>query len=132
MTMSDPVADMLTRIRNAMQRQHPSVRCPVSRIRLEIARVMHEQGFITNWAREEGEKFPQLRVDLKYDTQGRSVIRGLRRVSRPGLRQHIGFRALVPVHRGQGVAILTTSQGVFSDVECRQKGIGGEILCQVW
>lgn len=133
MSMNDPVADFLTRIRNATMRKHATVESPSSNLRAEIARVLKQEGYIEDWYTFNSERgLPQILVNLRYDAEGDAILRGLKRVSRPGLRRHLGFRELTPVMNGQGVAIVSTSKGVMTDYECRQQKLGGEVLCHVW
>ncbi|MDH4249286.1 MAG: 30S ribosomal protein S8 [Deltaproteobacteria bacterium] len=133
MPMTDPIADFLTHIRNAMMRKHAQVSSPGSRVKTEIARVLKQEGFIEDWSSAQDDRgHLRIVVDLKYDSRGDSVIRGLKRVSTPGLRRHQGYKDMMPVYNGQGIAILTTSQGMMTDLECREKKIGGELICQVW
>ena len=133
MSMTDPVADFLTHIRNATMRRHASVDSPCSKLKVEIARVLKEEGFIAEYTAytNEGGK-SRLSVDLKYDEHGDSVIRGLKRISRPGLRTHAGYSEIKPVYNGQGIAVITTSQGVMTDQACRKHQVGGEVLCHIW
>ncbi|MBI3992088.1 MAG: 30S ribosomal protein S8 [Candidatus Lambdaproteobacteria bacterium] len=131
--MTDPVADFLTHLRNATMRRHASVDTSSSKLKLEIARVFKEEGFIagfTAYTNESGKA--RLAVELKYDEQGDSVIRGVKRISRPGLRRHAGYDEILPVYNGQGIAVVTTSQGVMTDQACRTHQVGGEILCHIW
>jgi len=133
MSMNDPVADFLTRIRNATMRKHASLISPSSNIRVEIAKVLEKEGFIENWNAYNNESgLPELELSLKYDKNGESVIRGLKRISSPGLRRHAGFKELPKVYSGQGIAIVTTSKGVLTDHDCRQQKVGGEVLAHVW
>jgi small subunit ribosomal protein S8 len=133
MSMTDPVADFLTHIRNALMRKHATVESPGSKLKTELARVLKQEGFIEDWSFFEDDRgHPRISVNLKYDKKGESVIRGLKRVSRPGLRRHQGYRELKPVLHGQGVAIVTTSKGVITDTACREGKVGGEVLCHVW
>jgi small subunit ribosomal protein S8 len=133
MSMTDPVADFLTHLRNALMRKHALVESPASKLKAEIARVLKEEGFIEDWnVFEDGKGHPRITVSLKYDKHGDSVIRGLKRISRPGLRRHMGYSDLPPVLNGQGVAIISTSKGVLTDQGCRENKVGGEVLCQVW
>jgi small subunit ribosomal protein S8 len=132
MSMTDPIADMLTRIRNACGSKHRRVDMPVSKMKTEIARILKQENFIRDYETietEDGRKV--LRVRLKYagDTP---VIRNLQRVSTPGLRRYVGAREIPRVRNGLGVAILSTSQGLMSDREARQKRTGGELLAFVW
>jgi small subunit ribosomal protein S8 len=133
MPMTDPIADFLTHIRNAIMRRHATVESPGSRIKTEIARVLKEEGFIQDWnAAEDKRGLPRIVVSLKYDPEGGSVIRGLKRVSSPGLRRHASYRELPAVLNGQGITIVSTSHGLLTDFQCRDQKIGGEVICRVW
>ena len=132
MSMSDPIADMLNRIRNAMLAGQTTVEIPVSRVKERIAAVMSSEGFIQGYERIDAGCASRLRLTLKYLPDRTPVIRGLRRVSRPSLRRYVGAEELRPVCSGLGIAIVTTSQGVMTNKQARAKGIGGEILCEVW
>ena len=133
MSMTDPIADFLTHIRNALMRKHASVESPSSKIKAEIARVLKEEGFILDWNMTENERgLPRIAVDLKYDKNGESVIRGIKRISKPGLRRHSGSQELRPVYNGQGIAVITTSKGLMTDFSCREQNIGGEVIWHVW
>ncbi|MBC7317634.1 30S ribosomal protein S8 [Candidatus Bipolaricaulota bacterium] len=136
MTIDDPIADMLTRIRNALARRRPEVVLPSSRLKEEIARVLAEEGYIEGYEVEKGRSYPVLRIKLKYLREGtrtwRPAIRGLRRVSRPARRVYAGARELPRPHHGLGIAIVSTPQGVMTDREARRRQIGGEIICEVW
>lgn len=132
MSMTDPIADMLTRIRNACHAKHPRVDVPASNLKRELARVLAECRFIDNFAHIEDNKQGVLRLYLRYDRENNSIIRGLKRVSRPGLRNYSGKVGIPRVLRGLGVAIVSTSKGVMTDKEARRAGVGGEILCNVW
>jgi small subunit ribosomal protein S8 len=132
MSMTDPIADMLTRIRNACHAKHPRVDVPASNLKREVARVLAECRFIDNFAHIEDNKQGVLRLYLRYDRESNSIIRGLKRVSRPGLRNYSGKDERPRVLRGLGVAIVSTSQGVMTDREARTAGVGGEVLCNVW
>jgi len=132
MTMTDPIADLLTRIRNAVRAGHASVDAPASRLKEQVARVLLEEGFITAYKVVEAAPQNLLRIYLKYDREGRAVLRGLRRISRPGRRVYQGVETLKPVLTGTGIAIVSTSKGVFSDRRCRKERVGGEVLCHVW
>ena len=114
-------------------RKHATVESPSSNLRVEIAKVLKQEGFIEDWNPAENEKgHPQIVVNLKYDKQGESVVRGVKRISKPGLRRHVGYRELTPVLNGQGIAIVSTSKGVMTDGDCRNQKVGGEVLCHVW
>lgn len=133
MSMTDPIADMLTRIRNACVSKHRRVDMPASKMKVEIARILKEQSFITDFRLVETEEGRQvLRVILKYAPGGAPVIRELKRVSSPGLRRYVGVAEIPRVRNGLGMAILSTSQGILSDREARQKRAGGELLALVW
>ena len=130
MSMSDPVADLLTRIRNANMRNKDSLELLSSRMKLNIVKVLKDEGFITNWELDEKGKFPQLRIWLKY-VDDLPVIREIKRVSKPGLRLYTKGKDCKPVLNGQGITILSTSKGILSDRQCRNDNIGGEVLCTV-
>lgn len=137
MSMTDPVADMLTRIRNAMSVGHPTVAMPSSKLKVEIARILKEEGFIGNFEVVDGDSPAHkiLRMQLRYVGERRyrrPVITGLERVSKPGRRVYTGKREIPWVLSGMGVSILTTPKGVMTGQRARQLGIGGEILCKVW
>lgn len=126
----DPIADMLTRIRNGYGAQLPKVSMPHSKLKENIARILKSEGYITEF-NAEGDKIRDLVVTLKYDGR-RSVIEGLKRVSSPGLRQYVSSEDIPKVRGGLGVAILSTSRGVMSGREARKQKVGGEVLCHVW
>ena len=130
MSMNDPVADMLTRIRNAQATEKATVSMPSSRLKLAIAGVLKEEGYITDFSVDGDEKKPQLTITLKY-YQGQPVIEQIKRVSRPGLRAYRGASDLPRVNNGLGVAIVSTSNGVMTDRAARAAGIGGEVICIV-
>ena len=132
MSMTDPVADMLTRIRNACKAKHRKVDVPASNLKREIARILKEQHFIQAYAYMEDEKQGALRLYLKYDKDEESVIRGIERISRPGLKQYVKKKKIPKVLSGLGMAILSTSHGVMTDREARRAGVGGEVICYVW
>ena len=128
--MSDPVADLLTRIRNANMRNKDSLELLSSILKLNIVKVLKDEGFITNWELDEKGKFPQLRIWLKY-VDDIPVIREIKRISKPGLRLYTKGKDCKPVLNGQGISILSTSKGIMSDRQCRNDNIGGEVLCTV-
>lgn len=133
MSMTDPIADMLTRIRNACGAKHRRVDMPVSKLKIEIAKILKENNFIQDYKTLEVEPGKQLlRVVLKYAQGGQPVIRELRRVSSPGLRKYVGVSEIPRVRNGLGMAILSTSQGVMSDRQARQTRTGGELIALVW
>ena len=129
--MTDPIADMLARIRNAAQAGHRRVDMPVSKLKGEIARILKENHFIHDYKLLDDGAHGVLRVYLKY-YQEKPVIRNLRRISKPGLRKYAGARELPRVRGGLGIAIVSTSQGIMSDKEARAKNVGGEVLALVW
>ncbi len=132
MSVNDPIADFLTRVRNAGIAKHDTVAMPHSKMKAEIARILKEQGYINNYSeRGEGAK-KELVVELKYDPEGRRAITGLRRMSRPGRRVYRKQTNIPRVLDGLGVAILSTSQGILTDHAARRMGVGGEVLCFVY
>jgi small subunit ribosomal protein S8 len=134
MSMTDPIADMLTRIRNGIQSRHDRVEMPASKLKVEIARILKAEGFIANYKviEEDGKPQASLRVYLKYSRDGEPVIHGIERVSRPGRRVYRGKEDIPRVLGGLGLAIVSTSKGVLSASEAAKNGVGGEVLCQVW
>ena len=130
MSMSDPVADLLTRIRNANMRKKDSLVLLSSKIKLNIVKVLKEEGFISNWELDEKAEFPQLTIWLKY-VDNFPVIREITRASKPGLRLYKKGKDCKPILNGQGISILSTSKGIMSDRKCREENIGGEVLCTV-
>ena len=131
MVMTDPIADMLTRVRNAIQRKHATVLVPASKLKLEILRVLKEEGYISDFEKIEDEKQGMISITLKY-VEKTPVIKGLKRISKPGLKVYAKRNELPKVLNGLGVAIVSTSGGVMSDREARQKNLGGEDLAFVW
>jgi small subunit ribosomal protein S8 len=129
---TDPIADMLARIRNALMARHAEVALPASRIRLAIARVLAETGFVGGAREEERDGRAVLVLDLRYGDDGRPIIDGLRRVSRPGRRVYVAKDAIPRIRNGLGIAVLSTSKGVLSDRAARDAAVGGELLCEVW
>lgn len=135
MSMSDPVADMLTRIRNSIMRQHKSVVMPTSKLKLSVAEVLKLEGYIKDYEVLDIEPFPMLQVTLKYvgdKKNRRSVITGIQRVSKPGRRVYVGKKEIPWVLSGMGISIVTTSRGVMTGQKARRLGVGGEVLCKVW
>ena len=130
--ITDPIADMLTRIRNAKMVGHPNVQIPASNIKLAIARVMKAEGYIKDYEVLRREPHKVLRLHLMYDPQGDSVIRGLQRMSKPGLRSYVNKTYSPRFRNGLGITILSTSQGVMAGREARRRGIGGEVVCHLW
>jgi small subunit ribosomal protein S8 len=132
--MTDPIADMLTRIRNGIQSRHDRVEMPSSKLKIEVAKILKSEGFISNYkvGQEDGKPQGTLRVYLKYSEDGEPVIHGIERVSRPGRRVYRGKEDIPQVLGGLGLAIVSTSKGVLSGAEAARTGVGGEVLCQVW
>ena len=130
--ISDPIADMLTRIRNALIARHPKVDVPGSKLKTEIARILKEEGFITNYKLADEGSHKVIKIYLKYTPANLPVISRLERVSRPGCRVYVGAGAIPRVLGGMGVNILTTARGVMTGKTARKQGVGGEVLCQVW
>ncbi|MGI6574339.1 MAG: 30S ribosomal protein S8 [bacterium] len=132
MTMTDPIADMLTRIRNAVMVRHDSVEIPGSKMKLAIANILKEQGYIRDCVNIKDEHQNKLRIYLKYGQNGEKVISGIKRISKPGLRVYARKDEIPRVLGGLGIAILSTSKGIMTDREAREEGIGGEVICYVW
>lgn len=132
MSMSDPIADFLTRIRNANMARHASVEAPASKMKHDIAETLKAEGFISDVEYVDDNKQGIIRVFLKYGKNGERVISGLKRISKPGLRSYVKADAVPKVLNGLGIAIISTSQGVVTDKEARAKKIGGEVLAYVW
>ena len=132
MSMSDPLADMLTRIRNGAKARFETVEMPLSKLKVNVAKVLKEEGYIIDFQILEQGVQGTLKIDLKYGQNNEQVITGIKRVSKPGLRQYKKNDHIPKVMTGLGVGILSTSQGVITDREARSRGIGGELLCEVW
>jgi small subunit ribosomal protein S8 len=130
--MTDPIADMLTRIRNAVRVERPHVEMPLSKVKRGLAEVLKREGFIWDFEEVEAEPQKQLRLTLKYGPNGERVIRHIKRISSPGRRIYSGADSLRPVLNGLGIKVLSTSRGVVSDREARQRHLGGEVLCELW
>jgi len=130
--MTDPIADMLTRIRNAVRIERPHVDMPYSNVKSGVADVLKREGYIWDWTEVEAQPVRQLRLDLKYGPNGERVIRHIKRISKPGRRIYSGTRKLNPVLNGLGIAVISTSRGVISDREARHRKLGGEVLCELW
>lgn len=132
MNLTDPVADFLTRIRNAHRSKHQKLDVPTSKLKVEIARILKEEGYIGNYKTVDEEGRHTLRVYLKYGPNNEAVIRDLQRVSRPGCRVYVGKEEIRRVQGGLGISIMTTPRGVMTGKQARRDGVGGEILCEVW
>jgi small subunit ribosomal protein S8 len=132
--MTDPIADMLTCIRNAVRIERPRVEMPLSKMKCGLAEVLKREGYIWDWREEHEDGAPskQLSIELKYGPNGERVIRHIRRVSKPGRRVYSPATALKPILNGLGISIISTSRGLISDREARQRNLGGEVLCEVW
>lgn len=130
--MTDPIADMLTRVRNACRAGHRKVDIPSSGMKREIARILKESGFVHNYAYIDDNRQGYLRLYLKYSSDEESAIQGLNRESRPGLRKYVGKNEIPRILNGLGVAILSTSRGILTDRTARREGVGGEVICSVW
>ena len=130
--LTDPIGDYLTRIRNALRAGHDDVDIPASRLKLEMSRILKEQGYITDFEIAQGEKGEVLRVALRYTEDRDPVIQGMERVSRPGRRRYVATQDVPRVQGGMGTAIVSTSTGVMTGHEAREKGVGGEVVAYVW
>jgi ribosomal protein S8 len=129
--MTDPIADMLTRIRNAVQARHDVVEVPANKEKIEIAKILKEEGFITDY-KVEGEVKKTITITLKYGPNNEKVINGLRRISKPGLRAYAKVDSIPRVLNGLGIAIISTSHGLMTDKEAKAKHVGGEVIAYVW
>jgi small subunit ribosomal protein S8 len=132
MSMNDPVSDLLARIRNAGQARHAELVCPSSKLKLAVAKVLVDNGFLDTAAVESQDGKAVLRIRLRYSAEGRSLIDGMRRVSKPSRRSYVDVRRIPRVRRGLGIAVLSTPKGVLSDREAREQKVGGEVVCEVW
>ena len=132
MSLSDPIADLLTRVRNALHAGFPTVECPSSTLKVDICRVLKAEGFIRDYSKTDDGKQGVLVISLKYTPDRKPVIQGLRRISKPSLRVYAGNKTIRPVRTGLGISILTTSQGVMTGKQARTERVGGEVLCEVW
>ena len=130
--VTDPIADMLTRIRNANQLKYKEVEVPASKIKVEIAKILKEQGFIANYKIEKGTPANVIKLELKYGQNKERVITGLKRISKPGLRVYANATELPRVLNGLGIAIISTSKGLMIDKEARKENLGGEVLAYIW
>jgi small subunit ribosomal protein S8 len=129
---TDPIADYLTRLRNAGRAKHPKVDIPASRMKVDITKILQHHGYIQDYLVIEDNKQNTIRIYLKYDEYDRPVIRGLRRVSKPGLRQYSGVKSLPRVYNNYGLAVLSTPRGIVTDRDARKFSVGGEVLFYVW
>ena len=132
MSMTDPIADFLTRIRNGIQANKSTVDCPRSNLKLRIAEILSEEGYVDGVSSMEDERQGQISVSLRYDNRHNSAISGIRRLSKPGQRRYVRAKEMPKVRNGLGIAIVSTSRGVMTDRQARELGVGGELLCEVW
>jgi len=132
MSMTDPIADLLTRIRNAMMAKHRTVEIPSSRMKVEIVKILRDEGYVQDYQLREDDRQGSISIELRYVGEGGRSIQGLQRVSRPGRRVYCGKDEIPRVLNGLGVTIVSTSKGVMTGSACRKLGIGGEVLCNVW
>ena len=132
MSMSDPIADLLTRIRNALHAGYPSVEAPASRIKAGVCQVLKNEGYIQDFVQEDDGKQGILRIALRYTADRKPVIQGIERVSKPSLRIYKGAKEIPNVRSGLGIAVVTTSKGVMTSKTARAENVGGEVLCEVW
>jgi small subunit ribosomal protein S8 len=130
--MTDPIADLLTRIRNAIQARQSSLVVPRSRIKLEIVRILKQEGFVADYLEIDDGPQGAIKVFPRYDAANKAVLRGMQRISKPSRRLYVGKDDIPRVRNGLGVAILTTPQGVLTDRQARKAGVGGEVICHVW
>ncbi|MGH9522633.1 MAG: 30S ribosomal protein S8 [Terriglobales bacterium] len=132
MSLTDPVADFLTRVRNAIRARHPKVDVPASKLKLELARILKEEGYISNFKATEEDGHKILRMYLKYGANNEAAMSKLERISKPGCRVYVGRNEIPRVLGGMGINILTTPRGVMTGREARKQGVGGEVLCEIW
>ncbi|GAA0225772.1 30S ribosomal protein S8 [Metaclostridioides mangenotii] len=132
MTMTDPIADMLTRVRNANMVKHETVDVPASNMKKEIARILLEEGFIRGYDVIEDGKQGIIRIQLKYGQEGERVIQGLKKISKPGMRVYAGNNEIPKVLNGLGISVISTSKGILTDKQARKENVGGEVVCYVW
>ena len=130
--LTDPIADMLNRIRNAQKAGHEKVDVASSRVKLEIAKILEEEGYIKKYKLLKDRKQGLIRITLKYDEGGQPAILGLKRISRPGRRYYVSKDNIPKVLDGMGISVLSTSKGIITDKKCSKEGIGGEVICEVW
>jgi len=130
--MSNPIADMLTRIRNAQAVKHPTVRIPYSKFKFNLAKLLEREGWIGEVSVQGRKVRKSILINLKYDEKGEPIIHELKQISRPGQRIYLGKKEIKPVKQGYGIGIISTPKGLLTDKEARQKGVGGEMICEVW
>lgn len=132
MSMTDPIADLLSRVRNALLAKHDRLDVPISKIKLEICKILKEEGFIKNFRVIDGTPVGSLRIFLRYSPEGEPAINHVERISKPGRRVYMASKDIKPVRNGLGLGIVSTSQGLLSDAQARQRKVGGELLCELW
>jgi small subunit ribosomal protein S8 len=132
MSMTDPISDFLTRIRNGIRARKREVECPRSGIKLRIAEILRDEGYLEGVSDKEDNLQGRIAMVLRYDNNNQSAITGMRRISRPGQRKYLNSKSLPKVRNGLGIAIISTSRGVLTDREARKLGVGGEVICEVW
>ncbi|HJX29515.1 MAG TPA: 30S ribosomal protein S8 [Thermoanaerobaculia bacterium] len=132
MSMTDPIADLLSRVRNALLAKHDRLDVPVSKLKLEVCRILKEEGFIKNFRVIDGTPVGSLRIFLRYSPEGEPAINHVERISKPGRRVYMASKDIKPVRNGLGLGIVSTSQGLLSDAQARQRKVGGELLCELW
>ena len=132
MTVSDPIADMLTRIRNAIMARHDFVLVPASKMKLTITRILKSDGFVNDYEVLKGKPYRVIKIHLRYDDRNQSVLAGLERISKPGLRVYAGQKEIPRVYGGLGIAIVSTPKGVMTGKQAWRQGVGGELLCYIW
>jgi small subunit ribosomal protein S8 len=132
MSVTDPIADMLTRIRNGVMARHDFVPVPASRMKLAITKILKEEGFIADYEVLKGKQHRVIKLHLKYDDKNQPIISGLERISKPGLRTYVERKEIPRVYGGLGIAILSTAQGVMTGQHAWRRGVGGELLCYIW
>ena len=132
MSMTDPLADLLTRIRNGLSAKKSSIEIPSSKLKMEVVKILKDEGYISNFKVTEDDKQGVLKVDLKYDQSGKPAITGIQKISKPGLRRYSASDEIPPVLAGLGITVLSTSKGVMTDQSARKERVGGELICRVW
>ncbi len=130
--LTDPIADMLTRIRNAQMAEHRQVKIPASKLKLQIAEILKQEGYINDYHVEKDNVQGTIVIELRYLPGGEKAIQGLKRISKPGRRIYMGYRELPKVRNGLGIAIISTSKGLMTDYQAKKEKVGGEVLCYVW
>ena len=130
--MTDPIGDMLTRIRNAGSARHRSTKCPASKLKMAVARVLSEEGFVGEVSSQQGESFATMTIGIRYRDDGRAMVDGIRRISTPGRRVYVGANEIPLIRKGLGMVVISTPKGVLCDRDARAAKVGGELICEVW